>query len=74
MQGCGWSSPVVKYYSTATETSMRLNRFTLQELHLLSDSLYWEFTIFEKSGWADTARARQLETLQEKIHEYMETR
>ncbi|BAQ93217.1 hypothetical protein [uncultured Mediterranean phage uvMED] len=53
---------------------MKLNRFTLQELHLLADSLYWEHTIFEKSGWADSARSRDLARLQTKIHEYIETR
>ena len=29
---------------------MKMNRFTIQELHLLADSLYWEFTVFEKVG------------------------
>jgi hypothetical protein len=53
---------------------MKLNRFTLQELHLLADSLYWEFTIFEKMDWADSARARKLGALQDKIHEYLDTR
>jgi len=53
---------------------MKLNRFTIQELHLLADSLYWEHTIFEKSGWADSARSRDLARLQTKIHEYIETR
>ncbi len=53
---------------------MKLNTFTLQELHLLADSLYWEFAVFEKSGWADSARARQMEKLQEKIHTYIDTR
>ena len=51
---------------------MKLNTFTLQELHLLADSLYWEFAIFEKSGWADSARARQMAKLQDKIHTYIE--
>lgn len=53
---------------------MKLNQFTPQELHLLADSLYWEFTVFEKSGWAESARARRLEALQDKIHKYLETR
>lgn len=52
---------------------MRLNTFTLQELHLLADSLYWEFAVFEKSGWADSARARQLAKLQDKLHTYIDT-
>lgn len=52
---------------------MKLNTFTLQELHLLADSLYWEFAVFEKSGWADSARARQMAQLQNKIHTYIET-
>ena len=51
---------------------MKLSRFTLQELHLLADSLYWEFAVFEKSGWADSARARQMAKLQEKIHAYID--
>ena len=51
---------------------MKLNTFTLQELHLLADSLYWEFAIFEKSGWADSARARQMAKLQDKIHTYID--
>lgn len=53
---------------------MKLNTFTLQELHLLADSLYWEFAVFEKSGWADSARARKLAQLQQKIHTYIDTR
>tara|TARA_R100001126_G_scaffold102699_1_gene88395 strand:+ start:2416 stop:2589 length:174 start_codon:yes stop_codon:yes gene_type:complete len=53
---------------------MKLNTFTLQELHLLADSLYWEFAVFEKSGWADSARARQLAQLQQKIHTYIDIR
>ena len=53
---------------------MKLNTFTLQELHLLADSLYWEFAVFEKQGWADSARARQMAQLQDKIHTYIETR
>jgi hypothetical protein len=53
---------------------MKLNTFTLQELHLLADSLYWEFAVFEKSGWADSARARQMAKLQDKIHTYIKTR
>jgi|TARA_Y100000015_G_C2356320_1_gene73086 hypothetical protein len=53
---------------------MKLNTFTLQELHLLADSLYWEFAVFEKQGWADSARARQMAKLQDKIHTYIETR
>jgi len=53
---------------------MKLNRFTLQELHILADCLYWEHTVFEKSGWADSARSRDLARLQTKIHEYIETR
>ena len=52
---------------------MKLNRFTLQELHLLADSLYWEHTIFEKSGWADSARSRELAQLQARIHKYIDT-
>lgn len=51
---------------------MKLNTFTLQELHLLADSLYWEFAVFEKSGWADSARARQMAKLQDKIHNYID--
>ena len=51
---------------------MKLNTFTLQELHLLADSLYWEFAVFEKSGWADSARARQLAKLQDKLHTYID--
>ena len=51
---------------------MKLKTFTLQELHLLADSLYWEFAIFEKSGWADSARARQLAKLQNKIRAYID--
>ena len=51
---------------------MKLSRFTLQELHLLADSLYWEFAIFEKQGWADSARARQMAKLQDKIHAYID--
>ena len=54
--------------------SMKLNRFTLQELHLLADSLYWEYAIFDKMGWADSARSRRLEALQTKIHEYLDER
>ena len=53
---------------------MKLNNFTLQELHLLAASLYWEFAVFEKQGWADSARARQMAQLQNKIHTYIETR
>ena len=53
---------------------MKLNNFTLQELHLLADSLYWEFAVFEKSGWADSARARQMAKLQDKIHNYIDIR
>tara|TARA_R100000278_G_scaffold106195_1_gene82745 strand:- start:369 stop:542 length:174 start_codon:yes stop_codon:yes gene_type:complete len=53
---------------------MKLNTFTLQELHLLADSLYWEFAVFEKSGWSDSARARQLAQLQQKIHTYIDIR
>jgi len=52
---------------------MKLNRFTLRELHILADSLYWEFAIFEKSKWADHARARELAQLQARIHKYIET-
>lgn len=52
---------------------MKMNRFTIQELHLLADSLYWEFTVFEKSGWADFARSRELAKLQTKIHQYIDT-
>jgi hypothetical protein len=51
---------------------MKLSPFTLQELHLLADSLYWEFAVFEKSGWADSARARQMAKLQDKIHTYID--
>lgn len=51
---------------------MKLNTFTLQELHLLADSLYWEFAVFEKSGWADSARAREMAKLQDKIHTYID--
>lgn len=51
---------------------MKLNTFTLQELHLLADSLYWEFVVFEKSGWGDSARARQIAKLQGKIHNYID--
>ena len=50
----------------------KLNNFTLQELHLLADSLYWEFAVFEKSGWTDSARARQMARLQEKIRAYID--
>ena len=50
----------------------KLNTFTLQELHLLADSLYWEFAVFEKSGWADSARARQMAKLQDKIRAYID--
>lgn len=53
---------------------MKLSKFTSQELHLLADSLYWEFTLFEKQGWADSARARQLKALQVKIHDYLDIR
>ena len=53
---------------------MKLNTFTVQELHLLADSLYWEFAIFEKAGWGDSARARKLAQLQQKIHTYIDTR
>ena len=53
---------------------MKLNNFTLQELHILADSLYWEFAVFEKSGWADSARARQMAKLQDKIHAYIDQR
>ena len=51
---------------------MKLNNFTLPELHLLADSLYWEFAVFEKSGWSDSARARQIAQLQGKIHNYID--
>jgi len=50
---------------------MKLNRFTLHELHMLADSLYWEFAVFEKQGWADSARARKMMELQNKIHDYI---
>ncbi len=53
---------------------MKLNTFTLQELHLLADSLYWEFAVFEKLGWSDSARARQIAKLQGKIHNYIDAR
>lgn len=52
---------------------MRMNNFTLHELHLLADSLYWEFAVFEKQGWADSARARKMAQLQNKIHDYIAT-
>tara|TARA_R100000030_G_scaffold64334_1_gene48961 strand:- start:54 stop:233 length:180 start_codon:yes stop_codon:yes gene_type:complete len=51
---------------------MKLNTFTLRELHLLADSLYWEYAIFEKQGWADSARARQMAKLRDKIHAYID--
>jgi len=52
---------------------MKLNTFTLHELQLLADSLYWEFAVFEKQGWADSARSRKLVRLQTKIHQYIDT-
>ncbi len=52
---------------------MKLNTFTLHELHMLADSLYWEFAVFEKQGWADSARARKMTRLQTKIHNYIAT-
>lgn len=51
---------------------MKLDTFTLHELHILADSLYWEFAVFEKQGWADSARARKMVELQSKIHAYID--
>lgn len=51
---------------------MRLKNFTLQELHLLHDSIYWECAFLEKMKWSDCARSRKLEALQTKIMNYIE--
>ena len=53
---------------------MKLNTLTLQELHLLHDSIYWECAFLEKMKWSDCARARKLEALQVKIMAYIEAR
>jgi hypothetical protein len=53
---------------------MKLNTLTLQELHLLHDSIYWECAFLEKMKLSDCVRARKLEALQTKIMAYIKTR
>ena len=51
---------------------MKLKSFSLHELHLLHDSIYWECAFLEKAKWSDCARARKLVALQQKIMAYIE--
>ena len=50
---------------------MKFKNFTLQELHLLHDSIYWECAFLEKMKWSDCVRAKKLEALQAKIINYI---
>ena len=52
---------------------MKLNKFTLQELHLLHDSIFWECAFLEKMELSDCRRSRKLEELQTKIMAYIKT-
>jgi hypothetical protein len=51
---------------------MNYKMFTIQELHLLHDSIFWECAFLEKMEWSDCVRSVKLRALQKKIMAYIE--
>lgn len=46
---------------------------TDHELALLADSIFWEMEFLGRAQWQETARAKTLQELQDRIHNYLES-